>query len=119
MRVLECDVLLKEIKGRHAFQLSSDQQTLHLLARTDADHLYLATLYNNLSKVEECMLLSNKDVLVNTRFVDGLTLLHVAAIKNHEAVARALIESDADVDINATVIVSCFVFSTSALVKKC
>ena len=56
------------------------------------------------------MLLSNKDVLVNTRFFDGLTLLHVAAMKNHEAVARALIESDADVDINATVIVFFFCF---------
>ena len=101
--LLDCDLTLKENEGRDAFQLSSDQQTLHLLARTDAEHLYLATLYNNLNKVKECMLLPNKDALVSTRFVDGLTLLHVAAVNNHEAIARALIESGAAIDINVKV----------------
>ena len=72
-----------------------------LLASNELEKVYMATLHGNFAKVREC--LPNKEIL-ETRFVDGLTLLHVAASKDHVNIARLLIESGIDIDV----LVSCF-----------
>ena len=67
-----------------------------LLARGE-EHLFVAVLYNEVDKVRELVTSLN----VNTRFVDGLTLLHVAATNNLKEIAEVLI--DAGININAVV----------------
>ena len=91
----------------NAFQLASNQTIQKILAR-DQEHLYLAVINQDSTKLEELLALPNMSV--NASFKDELTLLHIVAEKgstniaemlNLTTIAKILIEKG--VDINAKV----------------
>eukprot|EP00111_Clytia_hemisphaerica_P017121 TCONS_00050694-protein len=101
----DIDISLRDKNHCNAFQLATSPKIQKLLAR-DQEHLYLAVINQDSTKLEE--LLALPDMSVNATFKDELTLLHIVAERdstniaemlNLTTIAKILIEKG--VDINA------------------